>query len=202
MHSIYRHTSFIKGVPRVGLAPDDSGYEIAFAGRSNAGKSTAINAITSQKGLARTSKTPGRTQQLMFFRVDDQRRFVDLPGYGYAKVPAAVQKQWQSAMENYFRNRQSLCGVFLVMDVRHPLTEYDRRMMDWCDFCNVPLHIALTKADKLKYGAASSTLRQVTQTVTAAMPDAGVQLFSGLRKTGLDEAQRVLDRWFEIETGT
>ncbi len=187
------------GVPRMSLAPADEGFEIAFSGRSNAGKSSAINAITSQKSLARTSKTPGRTQQLMFFQIDPQRRFVDLPGYGYAKVPRTVQKQWQNAMEQYFQKRQSLCGIFLVMDIRHPLTEFDQKMMHWCKHCDIPLHIALTKADKLKYGAGKSALIQVSQTLKQTHPEATVQLFSALKKTGIDEAHAILDNWLGIE---
>ncbi len=186
-------------VPRVDLAPPDDGLEIAFAGRSNAGKSSAINTITSQKSLARTSKTPGRTQQLNFFKIDDQRRFVDLPGYGYAKVPTKIKRQWQQATEYYFRKRRSLCGIFLVMDIRHPLTEFDLQMVEWCQHCNLPLHIALTKADKLNFGAGKNTLLQVQNSLDSIELKASVQLFSSLKKVGIKEAHGILDKWFAFE---
>ncbi|MGH8499975.1 MAG: ribosome biogenesis GTP-binding protein YihA/YsxC, partial [Methylococcales bacterium] len=141
MNNLYRNANFILSAPNIKLAPPDAGAEVAFAGRSNAGKSSAINAITSQSTLARTSKTPGRTQQLVFFEIDKQRRFVDLPGYGYAKAPKLVQTQWRQTMEQYFEKRKSLCGIFLIMDIRHPMMPFDHRMIDWCGYCGTSLHV-------------------------------------------------------------
>ncbi len=198
MNYFYQKATFLSSVPRVSLAPPDEGYEIAFAGRSNAGKSSAINAITMQKSLARTSKTPGRTQQLNFFKLDETRRIVDLPGYGYAKVPDRVQRQWKKAMEDYFAKRRSLCGIYLVMDIRHPMSSFDRQMVEWCKYNQLSLHIALTKADKLKRGAGKNTLLQIKKSLHDANFPASVQLFSALKKVGVDEAHKVLDRWLRI----
>lgn len=198
MHPLYRQTAFMLSVPNIDLAPTDQGYEVAFAGRSNAGKSSALNAITSQKSLARTSKTPGRTQQLNFFEIDEFRRFVDLPGYGYAKVSVQRRQQWHKSIERYFQHRRSLCGVFLLMDVRRGMTEFDRKMVDWCRYYKLPLHIALTKADKLKYGAAKTTFLQVQASLKSADSQATIQLFSARKKTGLDQAHNLLDTWLEF----
>lgn len=199
VNPLYRNAHFMLSVPNAKLAPPDAGYEIAFAGRSNAGKSSAINAITSQKALARTSKTPGRTQQLVFFAIDEQYRFVDLPGYGYAKIPQRVQKQWHRSMEHYFQNRKSLLGIFLIMDIRHPMSSFDQQMIEWCNYCNVSLHIVLTKSDKLKYGAGKTILLQVRKQLENNQVSATIQSFSALKKSGIDEAHKVLDTWFEME---
>ncbi len=180
-------------------APEDQGKEIAFAGRSNAGKSSAINTLTRQNALARISKTPGRTQLLNFFEIDEQRKFVDLPGYGYAKVPLSVKKKWHKMMETYLHQRDALCGIVLVMDVRHPLTEFDLQMIEWCVYSELPLHILLTKADKLNYGAAKNTLLKVQRELEAVNIAVTLQLFSSLKKTGIDEVHDVLDQWFEFE---
>lgn len=198
MNPFYYQATFLSSAPHVNAAPADEGVEIAFAGRSNAGKSSAINALTNQKALARTSKTPGRTQLLNFFALAEQKRFVDLPGYGYAQVPPEVKKQWYLMIENYLQKRQSLCGIILVMDVRHPLTEYDWQMLEWCEFAGLPLHILLTKADKLKYGAAKNTLLQVQKELQSAKTPVTVQLFSALQKTGIDEIHALLDAWFQL----
>jgi GTP-binding protein len=196
MNSIYRKTHFVTSANKLAAAPPDVGAEVAFAGRSNAGKSSAINAITQQKSLARVSKTPGRTQLLNFFRVDEHRRLVDLPGYGYAAVPDAVQKTWRKFLEDYLQNRASLRGIFLLMDIRHPLTPFDWLMIEWCAHLNLPLHIALTKADKLSRGAALNTLQKVRKELSGE-PDLALtlQLFSAPRQAGIDEAHAVLDRW-------
>jgi GTP-binding protein len=170
--------------------------EVAFAGRSNAGKSSAINTLTRQIALARISKTPGRTQLLNFFEIDDQRRIVDLPGYGYAKVPLAVKKKWHQMIESYLGKREALCGIVLMMDVRHPLTDFDLQMIEWCKNTQLPLHILLTKADKLNFGAAKNTLLKVQREI--AEVDVTIQLFSSLKKTGIDEAHQVLDDWFGL----
>lgn len=193
----YQRAEFLTSVPKPSLAPADSGMEVAFAGRSNSGKSSALNALTNRKALSRVSKTPGRTQHLIFFQLDDQRRLVDLPGYGYARVPLKVKQQWQSAMETYLNQRQSLRGLILLMDIRHPLTDFDKQMLNWCQQCQMPVHILLTKADKLKRGAALNTLMQVKRTLSE---DANIslQLFSASKKTGVDEARAMLDNWLEI----
>jgi GTP-binding protein len=200
MNPIYQKTHFITSAHSLTAAPPDLGSEVAFAGRSNAGKSSAINTLTQQKNLARVSKTPGRTQLLNFFRVDEHRRLVDLPGYGYADVPDSVQKNWRKLLEDYFCNRRSLHGVFLVMDIRHPLTEFDWRMIEWCTHCHLPLHIALTKADKISRGAALGTLQKVQKELSET-PDliVSLQIFSAPKRIGVDEAHAVLDQWLEEE---
>lgn len=203
MNSPFHRARYLVSALRLQDAPPDEGFEVAFAGRSNAGKSSAINTITRQNNLARTSKTPGRTQLLNFFELDAERRLVDLPGYGYAKVPVAMQKNWGKALELYLSHRKSLRGVFLLMDIRLPLTDFDWRMIDWCGHCAVPLHIALTKADKLSRGAAKGVLLQVRATLTREAPEAEIslQLFSSLNKQGVEEAHGVLGRWLNWATG-
>lgn len=192
----YNRAEFLTSVPTPEQAPEDSGYEVAFAGRSNAGKSSALNALTGRKSLARTSKTPGRTQHLVFFQLDDEHRLVDLPGYGFAKVPDKVKKQWGQAMENYLGMRQSLRGLILLMDVRHPMTEFDQQMLSWCTHTQMPVHILLTKADKLKRGAAMNSLQKVKKELKE-LPNVTIQLFSATKKTGVDEALAVIDGWLE-----
>jgi len=199
MTNAYHSARFMKSAPDPAQAPPDSGREAAFAGRSNAGKSSAINAIAGQRALARTSKTPGRTQLLNFFQVGEDLRLVDLPGYGYAQVPAQVKARWQHSLARYLETRQSLQGVILLMDVRHPLTEFDRHMLGWCRAAELPAHVLLTKADKLKRGPASATLHRVRRELAELHPHATVQLFSSLKHTGLEEARRVLDRWLGLE---
>ncbi|MEI7796008.1 MAG: ribosome biogenesis GTP-binding protein YihA/YsxC [Methylococcaceae bacterium] len=196
MNPLYHQATFINSSPSLRDTPPDVGLEIAFAGRSNAGKSSAINTLTRQHGLARISKTPGRTQMLNFFTLNDQQRFVDLPGYGYAKVPIAVKKQWHELMENYLIKRKSLCGMILVMDVRHPLTDFDWQMVEWCQHAALPLHIILTKADKLNFGAAKNTLLQVERELSELPTPLTLQLFSSLKKTGVDEIHAALNRLF------
>ncbi len=193
----YNIAQFTKSVPRPEQAPDDIGREVAFAGRSNAGKSSALNRLTCQKSLARTSKTPGRTQHLVFFRLDDERRLVDLPGYGFAKVPDKVKREWAASLEKYLQERQSLQGLILLMDVRHPLTEFDQKMLQWGLHADMPGHIRLTKADKLKRGAAQNALLSVKRDLKELV-NVSVQLFSSLKGTGLEEAQAVLDRWLDF----
>jgi GTP-binding protein len=176
--------------------------EVAFAGRSNAGKSSALNTLAAQKALARISKTPGRTQLLNFFAVDESHRLVDLPGYGYAKVPPKLKEQWVRMMEGYLQKRHSLRGLVLVMDIRHPLTDFDRQMLVWCHEVRMPVHILLTKADKLKFGAAKATLLQVQKTLREEGLEATVQLFSALKRDGVEEAREVLNQWMEFEEET
>jgi len=193
----YRAARFIMSAAKLSQLPPDTGYEIAFAGRSNAGKSSAINRLCCQKALARTSKTPGRTQLINFFQLDEQRHLVDLPGYGYAKVAEDIKRRWQQTMEAYLSSRQSLQGLVLLMDVRHPLKAVDQQLLDWCWQVGMPVHVMLTKADKLKRGAAQNTLLQVQRELDTRAPEGlcSVQLFSSLKGTGLKEAYRVLDHW-------
>jgi GTP-binding protein len=200
MHSFnpLQQAHFVKSVPKLEQAPPDEGAEVAFAGRSNAGKSSALNALTGQKSLARTSKTPGRTQQLVFFDIDPQHRLVDLPGYGYARVPQQLKRQWAALMDRYLRERRSLQGVVLIMDCRRPLTEFDQQMLHWCQHSQMPVHVLLTKADKLKYGPAKNTLLQVQRTVRD-QPLVSVQLFSATKNQGLTEARECICEWLGWE---
>ena len=179
-------------------APADEGFEVAFAGRSNAGKSSAINAICHQNRLARTSKTPGRTQQLIFFRLDEERRLVDLPGYGFARVSQAIKANWQALMGRYLEQRRCLRGLVVVMDIRHPLTEFDRQMITWGVAAQRPMLLLLTKADKLGRGAAQSTVAQVRRSVADAGAPIRVQAFSAINRFGLDNAQGQLSQWLEL----
>jgi len=198
MNPIYHRATFMNSSPSLENTPDDVGREVAFAGRSNAGKSSAINTLTRQNHLARISKTPGRTQMLNFFQFAEQLRIVDLPGYGYAKVPESVKLQWHRLMESYLTKRESLCGIVLVMDVRHPLTDFDWQMVEWCQHSGLPLHILLTKADKLTYGAAKNTLLQVQKALAGVTMPVTLQLFSSLKKTGADEIHAVLDQLYGL----
>lgn len=193
----YPTARFMISAPTLALCPDDTGAEVAFAGRSNAGKSSAINALTQQNALARTSRTPGRTQLINFFSVmnDESRRLVDLPGYGYAKVPEAVKIEWQRHLSDYLRGRFSLRGLVLLMDVRHPLTEFDQMMLDYADQREMPVHILLTKADKLKKGPASAALQKVRSRLKEWEDLVSVQLFSSLKRDGVDTLSQKLDQW-------
>jgi GTP-binding protein len=199
MNPVYHQAKFLKSSPNLKDTPPDVGKEIAFAGRSNAGKSSAINTLTRQNALARTSKTPGRTQMLNFFEINGQQRFVDLPGYGYAKVPLEVKEKWHQLMEIYLTKRNSLCAIVLVMDVRHPLTEFDWQMVEWCQHTGLALHILLTKADKLTYGAGKNTLLQIQRELKDATIPITIQLFSALKKTGIDEVHQALDALFDVQ---
>jgi GTP-binding protein len=192
----YNQATYLTSATAIAQLPSDFGREVAFIGRSNAGKSSAINTITNVKGLARTSNTPGRTQMINYFVLDDARRLVDLPGYGFAKVPVAVQARWQKTTADYFEKRESLVGLVLVMDVRHPLKNLDQQMIDWCVEFEVSLHILLTKADKLTVNAQKKALFTV-QKALAGKNNITIQLFSALKKTGVDEARAQLDKWFE-----
>lgn len=197
MNTLYHQAKFVLSAPDLKSTPADTGREIAFAGRSNAGKSSALNTLSRQKSLARTSKTPGRTQLLNFFNLNEQLRFVDLPGYGYARVPERVKRQWHALMESYLSERNSLYGIILVMDIRHPLTEFDWQMIEWCRHSQKPLHILLTKADKLNYGAAKNTLLKVQRELENQEMSASVQLFSALKRNGVEEIHQLLDSWFQ-----
>ncbi|HEX5693379.1 MAG TPA: ribosome biogenesis GTP-binding protein YihA/YsxC [Arenimonas sp.] len=181
--------------------PPDGGFEVAFAGRSNAGKSSALNAICQQNALARVSKTPGRTQQLVFFDLPPttDRFLVDLPGYGFAKVPKDLQAHWQAFLDGYFSTRDALKGLVVVMDIRHPLKDYDRQMLGYAVEHGLPAHALLTKADKLGRGATANTLQAVRMELSRAYGDTvGVQAFSGESKLGVDEARRVVAGWLGL----
>jgi GTP-binding protein len=192
----FRIARYVLSAHQLKQLPKDRGIEVAIAGRSNAGKSSAINTFTDQKSLARTSKTPGRTQQIVIFELDADRRIADLPGYGYAKVPAKLKAHWRTVMEQYFQTRKCLRGVVLVMDVRHPMREFDQQMLGWCDSSDIPCHILLTKADKLKRGPAQSTLLKVRRSLPAI---ASAQVFSASKKTGLEELVDKLSEWYEYD---
>jgi len=191
----YRSATFVISAARLGQCPADEGVEVAFAGRSNAGKSSAINAICDHTRLARSSKTPGRTQQINFFSLGPARRLVDLPGYGFARVPEELRREWGRLVEAYLGGRRSLAGIVLLMDVRHPMKEQDRTLIDWVTSLGIPLHVLLTKADKLSRGPARAALLAVRRQL-AEFPAVSVQLFSALGGEGVDEARTVLDRWY------
>jgi len=188
----FRAARFATSAPDPSRLPADTGAEIAFAGRSNAGKSSALNAICDQAGLARTSKTPGRTQLLNVFVVDEMRRLVDLPGYGYAKVPEAVREKWRGAIDAYLRERESLRGVVLIMDSRHPLKDFDRQMLAYCREIELACHVLLTKSDKLSRSEAARTLAAVRAECAKQGWTATAQLFSAPSKAGVDEARATL----------
>ena len=175
--------------------PPDGAPEVAFAGRSNAGKSSALNTLASQKRLAYVSKTPGRTQLINFFAVDDDAFLVDLPGYGYAGVPLAVRQHWEELVGSYVATRQALAGVIIVMDARHPLTPLDHELLRWLTPVARPVHILLTKSDKLSNQAAQRTLGDVQRALASLYPDASAQLFSSLKRTGIAELTEVIARW-------
>ena len=175
------------------------GHEVAFAGRSNAGKSSAINTLCDNKGLARTSKTPGRTRLVNFFAMDEEHRIVDLPGYGFAKVPIAVKKEWEKLMTHYLSDQQALSGLVVIMDIRHPLNDTDWQMLEWCNHYNLPAHVLLTKADKIKRGAQQNSKLQTIKQLKDANITATVQTFSALKKTGLDELVAKLNEWLAIK---
>lgn len=191
----FRNAVFLQSASAIENAPSDYGWEVAFAGRSNSGKSSAINTLTGQKKLARTSRTPGRTQLINFFALSDNQRLVDLPGYGFAKVPLAVKKKWNQQLERYLQRRQSLRGLIMLMDIRHPLTEPDQQMLGWAITADMPVHILLTKSDKLKRGPAQNTLLSVRHQLSAHQALVSVQLFSSLKGIGVDKLGRQLNGW-------
>ena len=191
----FRAAHFLTSAHRLDQLPADAGAEIAFAGRSNAGKSSALNAICDQQGLARTSKTPGRTQQLVVFPLDYTHRLIDLPGYGYAKVPEKLRAHWRAVIDAYLRTRQSLRGIVLVMDARHPLREFDRMMLEFAQATGRASLCLLTKSDKLSRGEAARVLLAVRKEIGLLAPDAQAQLFSSLNGSGIAEARAVLSGW-------
>lgn len=186
---------FTVAAHRLDQLPADLGVEVAFAGRSNAGKSSAINVICNRRNLARTSRTPGRTQQMVVFELEGGRRLVDLPGYGYAKVPLKLKRHWEHTLDAYLRTRRSLAGLVLIVDARHPLKDFDCMMLDWTREAELHCHVLLTKADKLKRGAQAETLRRVQKAMEEEGWTASAQLFSAQSRLGLNEAREVVDRW-------
>lgn len=196
MNGAYRQACFLKGVARLSALPADVGAEVAFAGRSNAGKSSVINALTGRAALARISKTPGRTQQLNFFVLDDaEHRLVDLPGYGYANVPVAVKRRWAGLVEGYLSSRRSLRGVVLLMDARRPFTGADAQLVDWCAHARLATHILLNKSDKLSRGAGARVLADARKRLAPLGEENLVQLFSATRKSGIEQLGARLDTW-------
>lgn len=185
---------FLTSANALAGCPPDLGAEVAFAGRSNAGKSSALNVITNRRALARISKTPGRTQLINFFTLSEEERLVDLPGYGYARVPARVRAHWRQLMGDYFQHRQSLAGLIVIMDVRRPLMPYDQQMLAYGGAAGLPMHILLTKADKLSRGAASGVLQKTRAQLD---PRVTMQLFSALKNTGVDEAREHIGAWLD-----
>lgn len=202
MNPVYFKTRYTGSAYSLSQLPPDEGIELAFAGRSNAGKSSAINLITQQRGLAKVSRTPGRTQMINHFLVDQGRYLVDLPGYGYAKVSHKIRRHWEHTLQQYLSTRNSLRGLILVMDIRHPLQEADWQMIEWCCTAGLGLHILLTKADKLSRSAADKTLCAAVQKLESEGVAASLQLFSAHDKTGLDDVHGLLDEWFGFQVNT
>ncbi|HKL77668.1 MAG TPA: ribosome biogenesis GTP-binding protein YihA/YsxC [Gammaproteobacteria bacterium] len=203
MHPRLHQAQFLEAATRPKQFPADDGAEVAFAGRSNVGKSSAINAILQRKKLARTSGTPGRTQQIIFYRLgeaDTLCRLVDLPVYGYAKVPGRVKDHWAGLMEAYLHDRTSLAALVLIMDVRRPMTDFDQQLLLWADHFDLPLHILLTKADKAKANEARQALSWVQAELASRFPDMTAQLFSASKGTGVAEAQGRMAHWLGLET--
>jgi GTP-binding protein len=195
--NLLRGARYLRSVHEIAQLPPDDAVEAAVAGRSNAGKSSAINAIVDQHALARTSKTPGRTQQLVYFEVAPRRHLVDLPGYGYAQVPPALRAHWQTLIDGYFRTRDSLAGLLVVMDIRHPLKDFDRLMLDYGFQRGLACHVLLTKADKLPRGQQSKAM---LETQRALGEFASVQLFSAESKQGVEEARALLTEWLQLSS--
>jgi GTP-binding protein len=192
----YHMAHFVTSAPDIRHLPQDVGIEVAFAGRSNAGKSSALNALTRQKSLARTSKTPGRTQLINLFEVEEGIRLVDLPGYGYAQVPEEMKLKWQKALGEYLQKRECLQGLVVLMDIRHPLKDLDMQMIEWAVVMQVPVMILLTKADKLASGARKGQLNQVRQALASLEGDIQIEYFSALKKIGVDKLEQKLNHWF------
>ncbi len=195
--SLFRNAVFHTTVAHLSDLPRDARCEIAFVGRSNAGKSSAINTLAGRTRLAYVSKTPGRTQHLNYFTLAPQCYLVDLPGYGYAKAPEEVRRSWEKLLAPYLENRPQLAGIVLIMDCRHPLTGLDVQMLEWFAPTGKRIHILLSKADKLSRQVQNETLRKVKAALEEFGEQCSVQLFSSLKKTGIDEAEAVLSAWFE-----
>src|SRR3990167_2041905 len=194
----YKHVTFLKSVAKIAQLPPEIGMEVAFVGRSNSGKSSALNTLTENKRLARTSKQPGRTQLINLFTLDVKRRLVDLPGYGYAKVARSIQRDWQQLLTDYLHYRQSLTGLILIMDCRHPLTSLDEVLLNAAKARNLMVHILLTKADKLSKSQQIATTLKVQKALSDYKQNISVQLFSALKKIGVEDLVAKLNTWFEL----
>ncbi len=194
----YQQAKFLTSAAKIEQLPSDEGIEVAFVGRSNVGKSSIINRLCQQRGLAHTSKTPGRTRLINLFELDETRRLVDLPGYGFAKVSKSMKKDWQMLLNDYFEQRQCLVGLVLIMDCRHPLTELDCMMLDWCVQHQLAIHVVLNKSDKLNQNDKMSVLRLLKNHCAQYQINATVQLFSALKMTGLGELKEQCDTWFNV----
>ena len=192
----YQNTHFITSAPDIRHLPEDEGVEIAFAGRSNAGKSSALNRLTNQKSLAKTSKTPGRTQLINLFKVEEGCHIVDLPGYGFAQVPVEMKNKWQKSLGEYLQKRECLKGLVVLMDIRHPMKDLDQQMIFWAIDSRIPVQVLLTKADKLKSGARKQTQLKIRKQVETFGGDVSVDVFSSLKGLGVDQLRAKLDTWF------
>ncbi|TCS43844.1 ribosome biogenesis GTP-binding protein YihA/YsxC [Reinekea marinisedimentorum] len=190
----YDSAEFLTSAQKYSQCPSDTGAEVAFAGRSNAGKSSSMNTLTRNSKLARTSKTPGRTQLLNFFSLSGgDYRLVDLPGYGFAKVNRTMKEDWEENIGEYLAERVSLRGVVLVMDIRHPMTEFDQRMVEWAVQTEMPMRILLTKSDKLKKGPAKNTYLKINNELRSRAPWLSAQLYSSLKREGVNELSEWLN---------
>lgn len=196
MSTHYQKAHFLISAAEMTQLPPDEGVEVAVVGRSNAGKSSVINRLTNIRGLARVSKTPGRTQLVNLFGLDDHRRLTDLPGYGFAKVPLAAKIKWQKTVDAYISDRECLRGLIIIMDIRHPLRDTDIQLLEFCDHRGLAVHIVLNKADKISKGAAAKTLLEVKAALTDYRNSVTFQVFSALKGTGLQELHAVLDEWY------
>lgn len=200
---IFQNATFFISAHHLRDLPPASGIEVAFAGRSNAGKSSALNTLANHNRLAYVSKQPGRTQLINFFTLGNDKHLVDLPGYGYAKVPEAMRAHWQTVLSRYLSERTSLAGLVLVMDSRHPLTPLDRQMLDWFSPSGKPVHVLLTKSDKLSRNDANQTLIKVRKELNQIWGEnISVQLFSSLKKLGVEEAEAVIGKWLFTDLDT
>lgn len=197
----FTKAKFLMSAPDIGHLKQDGGIEVAFAGRSNAGKSSALNSLTRQKSLARTSKTPGRTQMINIFELDEHRRLVDLPGYGFAQVPLAMKKKWQKSLGEYLQKREQLRGLVVLMDIRHPFKDLDQELIHWAVSAELPVLALLTKSDKLKSGKRKAQLLMAREAAMAFCGDVTVHTFSSLSKQGLPELEQVLTAWLGLEEG-
>ncbi len=193
----YKAAKFLLSVANMSQLPPDNGIEVAIVGRSNAGKSSVLNQLTQNKSLARVSKTPGRTQHINLFGLDENRRLADLPGYGYAKVPPKMKEHWEKTLDEYLRTRDCLKGLILVMDIRHPLREFDRQLLLWCSACDLPVHILLNKCDKLSLGAAKKTFFAVQKELSVFENTITLQIFSAMKAVGIKELADTMNTWFE-----
>ena len=202
LNNPFRVARYLMGAAKLNQLPPDEGIEVALAGRSNAGKSTALNGITDQKNLAKTSKTPGRTQLINLFMINETCRLTDLPGYGFAKVSKDQKAQWQKTLSKYLQERQCLKALVVFMDIRHPLKETDKQMVQWAVTANIPVHVVLSKADKLKSGARKTALLAAKKRVERISDQITTQVFSATSKLGLEELIEKLASWYAFDENT